>query len=150
MTVVGQMQEVSLGEEGSVIIHARTILERQMGLVQSMGMDEAVDEAKLSLYLQKRIPEEALRLVIVPLIRAYVRDPDLLRRYNYGRGRGEGDVPVSEADNARVERARQWVIGLEKAGFSQGDLRELVNEMPFVGVYAALGGYLEMLIGMAF
>jgi Competence protein CoiA-like family len=147
-TVVSQMQDVRLGEEGGVINHARTALETQMHLVQSMGADASIDEATLSLYLSQRISQEAIRLVIVPLVRAYVRDPDLLRRYNYGRGQGE--LPVSEDDVTRVKKARQWVIGLERVGFSQGDLRELVKEVPFVGLYAALVGYMEMLIGLVF
>jgi Competence protein CoiA-like family len=145
-TVVSHMQDVRLGEEGGFVHPARTALETQMHLVQSMGRDDAIDETKLMKYLRQRIPQEAIRLVIVPLVRAYVRDPDLLRRYNYGRGQGE--LPVSKADVTRAEKARQWVIELEEQGFSLEDLRELIKEMPFVGPYAALTGYMEMLIGL--
>lgn len=145
-TIVSHMQDVSLGEEGRLIHPARTALEEHIDLVQSMGSDVAIDEVKLSMYLQHHLPQEAIGLVIVPFVRAYLRDPDLLRRYNYGRG--QNDVPVSEADATRVERARGWVIGLERSGVSRQELRELVKGIPFVGPYAALVGYMEMLLGL--
>jgi hypothetical protein len=77
---------------------------------------------------------------------AYLRDPDLLRRYNYGRGLL--NQPLSEADRARVQKGRKWLSSLAQRGFPPERLKEIVNEIPFVGPYAALASYTEMLISL--
>jgi hypothetical protein len=112
-----------------------------------MSIASAVDEVMLLAYLQERVSEEAMRIVILPLMRAYLRDAELLRRYNYGRGQLE--QPLSEEDKLRVRRARHWLSGLAQQGFTAARLQELVKEIPFVGPYRAFAGYMEMLIALA-
>jgi hypothetical protein len=107
----------------------------------------AVDEVMLLAYLRPHVSEEAVRKVMLPLVRAYVRDPELLRRYNYGRGQLE--QPLSEEDRLRVQRARHWLGRLAQQGFTATRLRELAKEIPFVGPYRALSGYMEMLVALA-
>ena len=88
-----------------------------------------------------------MRLVVIPLVKAYLRDPDFLRRYNYGRGSSDGGL--SEADKRRVQQAREWLVKMAEGGFPATRLQELAREIPFVGSYASFAGYVEMLAGMA-
>ena len=90
--------------------------------------------------------EAALRDVIIPLLRAYLRDPDLLRRYNYGRG--QWNAPVDEQDRQRVTQARSWLGKLAQQGYPAVRLLELANEIPLVGAYAAFAGYMRMIIAL--
>ena len=115
-----------------------------MHVWQEMGKATVIDEALLTSYLRGRVSEVALSVVLLPLLRAYLRDPDLLRRYNYGRGR-TGQTCTAE-DQLRVQRARQWLLSLRQKGFSLTQLQELAKVLPFVGPYAALVGYMEMLL----
>jgi hypothetical protein len=112
-----------------------------------MNVASTVDEAMLLAYLRQHVSEEAVRIVILPLVRAYMRDPELLRRYNYGRGQLE--QPLSEEDKLRLQRARHWLSGLAQQGFTATRLRELAKEIPFVGPYRAFAGYMEMLAALA-
>jgi hypothetical protein len=98
-------------------------------------------------YLRQQMHEDAVREVVLPLLRAYVRDPELLRRFNYGRGR-PGQT-VSAEDKQRVHKAQQWLAQKKLQGFTSQRLQELVRELPFVGPYAAFASYLEMLIALA-
>jgi len=143
-TLSGQLQQVSLGQQGELLHPFRSALEKQMHVWQEMGKASAVDEAVLAAYLRGQVSEEALSVVLLPLLRAYLRDPDLLRRYNYGRGRT--GQPVNAEDQLRVQRARQWLLSLQQKGFSLTQLQELAKAMPFVGPYTALVGYMEMLL----
>ena len=143
-TLSGQLQQVSLGKQGELLHPSRSALEKQMHLWQEMSKASAVDEAVLAAYLRGQVSEEALSLVLLPLLRAYLRDPDLLRRYNYGRGRT--GQPMNAEDQLRVQRARQWLLSLQQKGFSLTQLQELVKALPFVGPYTALVGYMEMLL----
>ena len=43
-----------------------------------------VDETALMAYLRSGLSEEAVCTVTLPLARAYLRDPELLRRDNFG------------------------------------------------------------------
>jgi hypothetical protein len=92
--------------------------------------------------------EDTLQSVILPLMRAYLRDPDLLRRYNYGRGLLE--QPLSEADRARVQKGREWLSSLSQRGFPAELLKDIVKEIPFVGPYAAFADYIETLISLSY
>ena len=88
-----------------------------------------------------------LHTVILPLLRAYLRDPDLLRRYNYGRGLEE--QPLNDHDRQRIHKARAWVGTLVRRGFTTERLQELIQEIPYVGPYAAFVGYIEMLLSLS-
>ena len=149
-TLSGYLQQVSLEEEGTLLkllklLHPlRSMLENRTRVLEEMSKATVVDEATLAAYLQGQIDENALRIVMLPLLRAYVRDPDLLRRYNYGRGRG--GKPVTEADLVRIQKARQWLLSVQRKGFTASRLRELAGEIPFVGPYAAFAGYMEILL----
>jgi len=93
--------------------------------------------------LRPALDEAALHDVIIPLLRAYARDPDLLRRYNYGRG--QWNAPVSEQDMQRMNQARSWLEKIAKQGYTAARLAELANEIPLSGAYAAFAGYIRML-----
>ena len=82
-------------------------------------------------------------MVLFPMLHAYVRDPDLLTRYNYGRG--FGDHFVSETDRRRVQQARIWLERLAQRGFTAYLLERLAKEIPLVGPYTAFANYVEML-----
>ena len=146
-TLVGQLHDVSFGEQGMLIHPVRSALERHTRLLHTMNNATSVDEGVLTAYLRQGVSDEALRLVVVPLLHAYVRDPDLLRRYNYGRG--QPGQPLCEEDRLRVQNARQWLAKVEQQGFSSQRLRELAQEIPFVGPYAAFAGYIELLLAVA-
>jgi hypothetical protein len=103
-----------------------------------------VDEVLLLSYLGQNVNEEAVRNVILPLLRAYLRDPDLLRRYNFGRGSPQ--QPLREEDALRVQRAMDWLLSLAKKGYAPTCLQELLKELPFVGPYTAFARYFEMLL----
>ena len=143
-SLVGQLQSVRLGERGTLVHPARSMLATRTQHFHAMDEATSVDEASLVTYLRQQVSEDTLHLVIVPLVRAYLRDPDLLRRYNYGRG--YGDQPLTEEDRLRVQRAGQWLHSLEQKGFTLTSLQELVKEIPFAGPYAAFARYFEMLL----
>jgi hypothetical protein len=145
-TLVSQLGAVRLDEQGRLLHPERSALERRALLIEQMGAAPTVDEAALAAYLRNRVSEKALRMVILPLTRAYLRDPDLLRRFNYGRGL-DGS-PVCEADVQRIERAKQWLASLAKQGFTSAKIYELVKVIPFAGPYAALANYAEMLLSL--
>jgi len=147
ITLVGQLGSVHLGEQGQLLHPERSALEQRSLLIERMGVAPAIDEAELTAYLRGRIDEKAVKMIMLPLTHAYLRDPDLLRRYNYGRGL-DGS-PVSEADAQRIERARQWLSGLSSRGFTNAQLREIAQAIPFAGPYAALANYVEMLLALA-
>ncbi len=146
-TLSGHLSQVSLGEDGTLLklLHPlRSALEKRTRILEEMSKATTVDEAMLAAYLQGLMDEDALRIVILPLLRAYVRDPDLLRRYNYGRGRA-GEA-VTEADLERIHRARQWLLSVQRKGIPSARVREMAGEIPFVGPYAAFAGYMELLL----
>jgi Competence protein CoiA-like family len=143
-SLIGQLQSVRLGERGTLVHPARSMLATRTQHFHAMDEATSVDEASLVTYLRQQVSEDTLHLVIVPLVRAYLRDPDLLRRYNYGRG--YGDQPLTEEDRLRVQRAGQWFHNLEQKGFTLTSLQELVKEIPFAGPYAAFARYFEMLL----
>jgi len=141
--LLGRLHEVRLGENGKLVHPALVALEARVELLRVMSVAPRVDEAMLGEYLRYSVDEEAIGVVLLPLVRAYLRDPELLRRYNYGRGRS-GQLP-SEADQQRVKQARNWFAKLAQQGFSLARVQELAKEIPFVGPYAAFAGYVEML-----
>ncbi len=145
-TLLGRLHEIRLNEQASLMHPVRNAMETRARLLQTMSEASTVDEAVLRAYLQQRTGEEVIHSIVLPLMRAYLRDPDLLRRYNYGRGLL--DQPLSESDRARVQKGREWLSGLAQRGFPLEHLKEIVKEIPFVGPYAAFVGYAETLINL--
>jgi Competence protein CoiA-like family len=143
-TLAVRLHEVSLLADGHVQHPRRVALEERRHLLEGMLHAGQADEAQLRAYLRGVVDEDALREAILPLLRAYLRDPQLLRRYNFGRGRW--NEPPREADEQRVQQARLWLKKLAPMGYSTGRLRELAKEIPRIGPYAAFAGYIEMLL----
>ena len=142
-TLSGQLQDVRLGVHGELIHPDRSALEVRIGLLRTMRDAQSIDEATLNAFLYPMVGEEALYVVLFPMLRAYLRDPDLLRRYNYGRG--YADQPVSDEDKRRVQQARIWLERLSRQGFLPSNLEELAKKIPPVGPYVALANFVEML-----
>ena len=142
-TLVGRLSEVQLDVQGALSHPARSALDARSQLFYRMQHAQSLDEPTLRAYLLPAIGEEALRDVVVPLLRAYVRDPDLLRRYNYGRG--SWNQPLTDEDSQRVQQARLWLEKLARQGYSSTRLQSLAKEIPLVGPYAAFAGYMQML-----
>ena len=124
-----QLHEIGLRDDGVLMHSIRSALATQTELLRSMSVATSVDETVLLAYLRSRISEEAVRAVILALARAYMRDPG---------------QPLREEDTLRVQRARDWVFSLTKKGFTISD----VQEIPFVGPYAAFASYCEMLFAL--
>lgn len=143
-TLAGSLHVVSLDLQGRLLHPTRAALEARSQLLRQMTGASAIDEADLRAYLLASIDEPAISNVVMPLVRAYTRDPDLLRRYNYGRGR-DGTTPGA-ADRQRIQRACDWLEKLAGQGFDAERLQMLAQEIPLAGPYAALRAYLEMLI----
>jgi hypothetical protein len=144
VTLVGALSAVQINRQGMLLHPMRAALLARVSLLERMTNALAIDEAALAEYLKPSIGEEAIQHVVFPLLRAYARDPDLLRRYHYGRG--QHGQPPGEADMLRVQRARAWLEALSQEGYDKERLQALARELPFVGPYAALAGYLEMLV----
>lgn len=144
--LMGTLPELTLDAKAHLEHPIHTTLEHRSQLLHNMQHTSTLDEAQLTAYLQHLVPETLLRHVLHPLIRAYLRDPDLLRRYNYGRGLP--DVPSSKADQERIQQARHWLAELERQGFRREDIREMLQVIPPIGVYAAFTHYIGMLTNL--
>ncbi|HEY6287665.1 MAG TPA: competence protein CoiA family protein, partial [Ktedonobacteraceae bacterium] len=142
-TLSGLLQEVSLGADGRLIHPNRSSLEARISLLRAMRTARTIDEASLHVYLTPIVGGEALNVVLFPMLHAYLLDPDLLKRYNYGRG--SGDQFVSDTDRRRVQQARIWLERLAQRGFTAYWLEKLAKEIPLVGPYMAFANYVEML-----
>jgi hypothetical protein len=147
-TLLGRLHELSLNEQASFIHPVRSAMELRAQLLQTMSQASTLDESILAAYLHQRLGEEALRSVVLPLMRAYLRDPDLLRRYNYGRGLLH--QATGESDRIRIQKGREWLSSLTKRGFPPERLEEIVKEIPFVGPYAGFVSYAETLMALSF
>ena len=146
VTLTCNLRDVHLDRQGVLRHEARAALERRAQVLEVMRGAATVDEAMLRAYLQPALDEAALRDVVIPLARAYVRDPYLLRRYNYGRG--QWNAPLSEQDVERVKQARFWLEKIARQGYTAARLQELANEIPLVGAYAAFAGYVRMIAAL--
>lgn len=142
VTLAGNLREIHLDEQGVLLHEKRVALETRARLLEQMRGATAVDEATLRAYLRPALDEAALHDVMLPLVRAYARDPDFLRRYNYGRG--QWNVPLSDSDRQRVRQAQTWLEKIKQQGYEVARLQELANEIPLVGPYAAFAGYVRM------
>ena len=145
-TLISSLSEVRLDEQAYLLHPVRTSMETRIKLLQTLSAATTPDVSHLEAYLRQDMSEEALYSVILPLLRSYLLDPDLLRRYNYGRGLEE--QPLSENDRQRVRKAREWLGTLTRRGFTTDRLQELLKEIPYVGPYASFVGYIEMLIAL--
>ena len=139
----GLLQDVSLGVDGRLVHPNRSELEARISLLRTMRTAQAIDEASLNAYLKPIVGAEPLNVVLFPMLHAYLLDPDLFIRYNYGRG--SGDYIVSDTDTRRVHKACIWLERLAKRGFSAYWLEKLAKEIPLVGPYTAFANYVEML-----
>lgn len=145
-TIIGDLDLLHLTSHGTFSHIQRTALAESQQLLRKMEHMSAPDPAIFAAYLATQLDEAAIHTVMLPLLRAYRRDPELLRRYNYGRG--QWNQPISPDDQQRIERARAWLHDLARLGFTSARLRELLPAIPLIGPYAALAGYLEMLLAV--
>jgi len=142
-TLRGLLRDVSLGVDCQLIHPHRSELEARISILRAMRTAQTIDEASLNTYLQPIVGQEALNVVLFPLLHAYLLDPDLLTRYNYGRS--SGDYFVSYTDRRRVQQAQIWLERLAQRGFSAYELGRLAKEIPPVGPYVAFANYVEAL-----
>ncbi|HVB74088.1 MAG TPA: competence protein CoiA family protein [Ktedonobacteraceae bacterium] len=143
VSLTGKLQDVRLEKAGVLSNAARATLETRARLLDQMRVVHAVDEVLLKAYLLPAVGEAALHDVIMPVMRAFLRDPDLLRRYNYGRGQWHQSLDTQ--DQQRVQKARAWLEKIALQGYTPARLQELANEIPLVGPFAAFAGYVRML-----
>ena len=146
-TILGDLALLHLTSHGTFSHPHRTALAESQRLLRKMEHAPALDATLFKAYLATQIDDAAIHTVMLPLLRAYLLDPELLRRYNYGRG--QWNQPVISDDRQRIERARAWLRTLNQQGFASDRLRELQTAIPLVGPYAALAAYLEMLLALA-
>lgn len=146
-TLIGKLADVRLAHSARLLHPARTALSGRTRLLQNLSNAETFDPDLLAAYLLPGVGEQAVQVVLIPLMRGYQRDPDLLKRYNYGRGRR--DQPLTELDRQRIQKLRLWLVRVNQQGFPPEKLRELLKELPFVGPYASFVRYLEMVLALA-
>ncbi|MGZ3630950.1 MAG: competence protein CoiA [Ktedonobacteraceae bacterium] len=142
-TLKGILGDASLRADGHLTHPNRSTFEKQINILREMRKAQAIDKAFLKAYLEPIVGGEALDVILFPMLRAYQLDPDLLTRYNYGRG--SGDYFISEADRRRLEQARDWLEWLAQREFSARWLERLSQAIPRVGPYSAFAIYMEML-----
>ena len=142
--LTGRLQDIQLSANGSLLHPVTMQLEQRTQLLQKMAEASIMDENLLITYVRQSIDEQAIHHVIVPLLHSYIRDPDLLRRYNYGRGLP--GLLVSAEDRQRVQKACTWRTRLAQQGYPLSTLQELAKELPYIGPYAAFAGYMEMFL----
>lgn len=145
-TILGDLSLLRLTSHGTFSHAYRSALAESQQLLRKMEHAPVLNPVLFKAYLSTQLDEAAIQDVLLPLLRAYQRDPELLRRYNYGRG--QWNQPVSPGDAQRVERARIWLNSLQQRGYPPERLRELQAVLPLVGPYAALADYLEMLLSL--
>jgi Competence protein CoiA-like family len=142
-TLSGLLQDMTLRGDGQLGHPNRSELEERIRLLREMRTAQAIDEACLHAYLKPNVGEDALNVVLFPMLHAYMLDPNLFIRYNYGRG--SGDYGVSDTDKRRLQQARIWLDTLAQREFTTYWLEKLAQEIPVVGPYAAFANYVEML-----
>src|SRR5712691_1806781 len=125
--LTGSLHELHITEQVRFIHPTREAMQQRSRLLATMNSATSPDETTLASYLRQiqQVSSGAINIVFIPLLRAYLRDPDLLRRYNYGRGLP--DQPCNPADQERITKARLWILALAQRGFSLSLLQELVQ-----------------------
>jgi hypothetical protein len=144
MTASGSLKQVHLDTRARLIHPAHEEMEAHTQLLQAMSSTPAVTEAQITAYMSSYNNENVLRLALIPLMKAYLHDPELLLRYNYGRG--QLDQPATATDTMRIARAHTWLKSLEQHGIAADSIRAMSKELPYVGPYAAFVNYIEMLL----
>ena len=81
-TFVSTLTETHINSQGIITHSIRDVLEQQTQLLQSMQYASQVDEKTLVAYLRPHLDDKVMYTILIPLIKAYIRDPDLMRRYN--------------------------------------------------------------------
>lgn len=142
----GDLTELQLTPRGTFAHPQRTALQRTKRLLQQMGYAPAPDPLQFANYLAQSLDETSIQTVMLPLLLAFRRDPELFHRWNYGRGKW--DQPVIPADAQRIDRAQHWLESLKERGYSKERLQEFLLLIPIVGPYAALATYFEMLLSL--
>ncbi|GHO45600.1 competence protein CoiA [Ktedonospora formicarum] len=146
-TLIGPLHDIRLDEQGRLHHPIRESIEIRGRTLRQMEQSHMPDPNLLSAYLRPHMDEQVMRTIVMPLLNSYLLDPDLLHRYNYGRGLP--DHPLSASDHQRVEKARTWLAKLAHKGYSPERLQEISLALPFVGPYAAFARYMETLIELA-
>jgi hypothetical protein len=146
-TLIGTLADLKLDEHVRLLHPERAALEARNRLYHTMSNANSADETLLLAYLRQHLDEDAVRTLFIPLLRAYLRDTELLRRYNYGRGLP--GLPISTEDRVRIHNAQQWLARQSGRGYNITYIQELARELPFTGPYAAFVGYIEALLALA-
>ena len=146
-TLVSTLTETHINAQGVITHSIRDALEQQTQLLQSMQHASQIDEKTLVSYLRPHLDDKVMYTVLIPLIKAYTRDPDLMRRYNYGRGLH--DQPINANDAARVQKAQQWIQQLATNGYTKDWWQSFVALLPMVGPYASFARYTDMLLTLS-
>ncbi len=142
-TLSGRLIDLHLTRNGRLMHPMRQAQMDRHQLIQRMNDSEQLEPALLSEYLRPQLGEQQAQDFLAPLIRAYLRDPELLKRYNYGRGR-DGQ-PISEQDWSRIHLLQAWLKRMRQQGIDKDRLLDLSKMMPFIGPYASFARYIEML-----
>ncbi|GCE24787.1 hypothetical protein KDA_02710 [Dictyobacter alpinus] len=144
MSVPGTLADITLNQQARLIHPTRSTMEKHNRLLQAMNADNDIQEQYIIDYTNDNVKEEDQKRFVLPLLHAYLLDPELLLRYNYGRGvAGQAVMP---ADIQRIEKASRWIRSLDAHGYSLERLQEIAKELPSVGPYAAFVHYTETLL----
>ncbi|GER86065.1 hypothetical protein KDW_02270 [Dictyobacter vulcani] len=144
MTIAAALAEITLNRQARLIHPTRSSMELRNRLQQTMSEDHTIQEQNLFDYMNSIATRDTQRTFLLPLLHAYQLDPELLVRYNYGRGLA-GQL-VLPADLLRIEKAQKWIRDLLDHGYTLEKLRSLVKELPFIGPYASFARYAETLL----
>ncbi|WP_201387690.1 competence protein CoiA [Ktedonobacter sp. SOSP1-52] len=146
-TLIGPLHEIRINREGRLLHPVRIRMEERGRLLQQMSQAQAPEPGLMAAYLRTYMDEAIVHGIIVPLLKSYLLDPELLQRYNYGRGLPQR--PLNVEDRARVEKAKAWLRSLGQKGYTGARLQEIARELPFVGPYAAFASYMELLVTLS-
>jgi hypothetical protein len=145
-TLICTLAETRMNIQGHIVHAIRETLEQQAQLLQTMQQASQVNEAPLVAYLRPHVDDEAIRIVLIPLMKAYARDPDMLRHYNYGRGLP--DRPLTDDTLVRIQKAQAWLSQLRDNGYTNDWWQRMSQYIPMFGPYAAFARYIEMLLAL--
>ncbi len=143
-TLSGLLQDVALQTNGHLIHAKRSRFDMQTKILKAMREAKTIELDTLYAYLTPIVGDEAMDVVLFPLLQAYLSDPALLTRFNYGRGSDR--YVIRKADILRIQNARSWLEGLVLQGYSISWFERLAQEIPQVGPYAAFANYIAMLV----
>ncbi len=143
----GTLSAIHLDIHGRLLHPERTALQGRLHVQQMMHDAPLPTASHLLEYFRHTEYEELTRIFVLPLLKSYLLDPDLLRRYNYGRG--QSTTPPSSTDISRIHNACQWLLSLTQGKLTIQRLQACLQEIPFVGSYAAFVSYTEILLHLA-